>query len=697
MRILFLLSLIGFCYMATAQTQVINSSTFDKNDGWGLIENEKATFRVEGGYYKLTHKRTESGWSANKQIGIDPEKNFFIETKVLHKDGVTNYKYGIYLYDIRKTKSNISYYFCINSDSYFLIYSYNYETKKSVYYQEWKQLKDVVKSDENTLVIQKAGDETIFYINETEVFRTTKDFYGSSLGVVLDNAQEVWYDYITVKQDKGEIKLAAGSDTKYQLENLGDSVNCEYDDLTPIITADEKTLYFSRKEHPENLGDEHKDDIWYSTKNDDGSWAKCKNVGPPLNNDGHNFIVSVVPDNNTVLIANTYNPDGTVKGSGLSISNRTVDGWEIPRKIEIEDYYNDSKYVDYCMSPDKNVLLICAERADSYGERDIYACFRKSETGFSKPVNLGPVVNSFTRENSPFIAADNASLYYSSAGKPGYGGLDVFVTRRLDDSWTKWSEPENLGPNINTENYEMGYNIPASGNYAYMVSNTVPGKMGDIYKVKVPEASKPKPVVLIHGKVLNSKTRTPLEAEISYTNLATNSNVGNARSNPSTGEYQIVLPYGVNYGFSADKTGFYPISENIDVTRLDKYTEIEKDLYLTPLETGTTIRLNNIFFDFNKSDLLPESYSELDKLIATLEKNPGFVIEISGHTDNVGSDEHNLALSKKRAEIVVKYLTDKGVRNTLTAKGYGETNPVANNDTEEGRQMNRRVEFSISK
>jgi outer membrane protein OmpA-like peptidoglycan-associated protein len=696
MKYLSILILLSVSLSAGSQTKIISRSDFETTDGWGLIDDANATFRVSNGYYMLTHKRTTSGWQAAKSAGIEPEKDFYVEAKFIHKEGVTNYKYGFYLKDQRRTNANKQHYLAISANQSFVVYSYDYSTKKSTYHQEWKEMKEVIKGEEDILAIKKSGAETIFYINETEVFRTDVEFYGSSVGFVVDNKQSVWIDYVLVKQDREDILLAEGYDMGYQAENLGDHINSEYDDLAPIISADEKTLYISRKDHPDNMGDEKKSDIWYSVKNNIGEWMPMKNIGTPLNNDGYNYVISITPDNNTLFLANTYHADGSVKGSGLSVSRRTGSGWEVPVTITIDDFYNDNKYGDFCFSTDRKVLIMSCERNDTHGERDLYVSFYTDSNHYSSPVNMGTVINSFASENNPFIAADNNTLYYSSSGKPGYGNSDVFVTKRLDETWTRWSAPRNMGPDINTSGAELTYAIPASGTYAYLVSNKLEGRKGDIYRIQVPASARPDPVVLIRGKILNSKTNEPLASDIIYTNLATNKEAGTALSHPSTGEYQIVLPFGVNYGIQASRNGFYPLSENIDLTRLEKYTEIEKDLYLSPLEQGAVIRLNNIFFDFNKSDLLPESYNELDKLISILNENPGFVIEISGHTDNAGSESYNYALSKKRAEGVVKYLKEKGVKNSLTPIGYGMSKPIAGNDSEEGRKTNRRVEFTIS-
>ncbi|MFA5403843.1 MAG: OmpA family protein [Ignavibacteria bacterium] len=209
---------------------------------------------------------------------------------------------------------------------------------------------------------------------------------------------------------------------------------------------------------------------------------------------------------------------------------------------------------------------------------------------------------------------------------------------------------------------------------------------------------KPNPVVLIYGRVLNAKTNEPIEAEIKYENLSSGLEAGIANSNPNDGSYKIILPYGNNYGYSAKANGYYSVSENINLKKFSDYKEIEKNLYLAPIEIGEVVRLNNIFFDFNKYELKPESFPELDRIVKFLTDYPILEIELSGHTDNLGSHDYNQKLSENRANAVAEYLFTKGIsRNRIMVIGYGETLPIDTNDTDEGRQKNRRVEFKILK
>jgi len=417
-----------------------------------------------------------------------------------------------------------------------------------------------------------------------------------------------------------------------------------------------------------------------------------------LNNTTANSLMSVTPDGNTVFLLHTYNEDGSFKAGGLSISNRNGNTWEVPADLLVFDHYNLNEYNEFSMSNDKKIIILAVEREGTYGEKDLYVSFHIDGPNWSVPLNLGPVVNTRRGEISPFIASDNTTLYFSSNGHPGYGNNDIFLTRRLDDTWTNWSKPENLGKPINTDDWDAYYSVAASGEYAYFVSSKSGYGNSDIFRIKLPEMARPNPVVLVKGKVLNQKNNLPLQAIINYFDLQNSAISGTAMSNPETGYYQITLPAGRLYGFLASAENFISVNENVDLKDLGEYKELERDLYLVPIEIGEKVRLNNIFFETGKWDLLPESFAELDKLVKILNDNPGMEIEINGHTDNVGNDESNLVLSQKRAAAVVTYLLGKGVLSErLDSAGFGETQPVAPNETEDGRALNRRVEFMIVK
>ncbi|WP_338874347.1 OmpA family protein [Spirosoma sp. SC4-14] len=506
-------------------------------------------------------------------------------------------------------------------------------------------------------------------------------------------------------------------------ENLGNQVNSEYNEINPLISPDGKRLYFARISHPNNThGTKGSQDIWYSDLDAaSGKWGPARRMGFPLNKDEYNCAYSITPDGNTMLIKGQY-VNGNYETRGFSLSKKTASGWTPPQKIDIPGYVNMSKGQFDCgfMSADGKVLLMAFSEKKNSKEDDIYVSFRQKDGSWTKPMELGPEVNTKFTETTPFLAPDGATLYFSSNREGGLGSNDIYVTKRVDKTWKHWTKPVNLGPKVNTDGYDAYYTLAASGDYAYLTTfkNTI-GK-GDIVRVKLgdeqptnqpgklgggeevagkADLTRPDPVALVSGKVIDQKTGKPIEARIVYQTLPDGAEVGEATSDPVTGEYKIVLPYGQKYSMRAIAKDFIAEGDNIDLTQTKGFQEIKgKELKLARIEPGAVIPLNNIFFDTGKSELRPESGPELDRLVVNLNENPKMVIEIQGHTDNTGSKEINAKLSQDRADAVREYFISKGIEpDRIGSKGFGEAKPVATNDTDEGRQKNRRVEFVIVK
>lgn len=502
---------------------------------------------------------------------------------------------------------------------------------------------------------------------------------------------------ISATDEKFEPKINLASEIEFKSKpiNLGTGINSRYDEIMPIISPDGKTLYFDRKDHPENTTGKLNDDIWYSEVDASGFWKPAINIGTPLNNNGHNFLSAITPDGNTALLGNVYAADGSM-ASGLSISERTTTGWSFPKKLNVLNYFNRNQYSEFHMGADGKTIIMAIERDDSYGGKDLYVSFRMSNGVWTEPKNLGEVVNSADTEMSPFLAADGKTLYFSSMGHPGYGSNDMFMVRRQDDSWTSWTEPQNLGKAINSKSWDAYYSIPASGDYAYFSSENHSIGKTDIFKIKLPEEIKPEPVVLLSGKVLNKDNGQPIAAEISYENLHTGEEIGVAHSNPKTGEYKIVLPAGMNYGFRAKAENFISINEHLDLTDIKEYKEMSRDLLLAPLKKGEVVVMNNIFFAPSSATLTPDSKPELDRVVQMLKDHPTMQIEVGGHTNNSCSEEWCMKLSTDRAKSVTIYIIKHGVDSKrLKWKGYGSKKPLCPNTNIDCKRKNRRVEFTV--
>ncbi len=491
------------------------------------------------------------------------------------------------------------------------------------------------------------------------------------------------------------------------VERLDENVNSDISELNPLLSPDGKTLYFSRRNHPGNVGGvTDKEDIWYSELGPDGKWTLAKNMGPEFNNEHPNFInaVSATPDGKSVIIllGNKYLENGKMQ-AGVSVSDNLNGKWSEPTPLNIKNDYNFNEKANYFMANTRKALLMSVERADSHGGRDLYVSFSESDIQWTEPLNLGDIINTAGEETAPFLAADNVTLYFSSNGFSGFGGSDVYMTKRLDDTWTNWSEPENMGPDINTKLDDLFFNIPSTSEFAYY-SREVAADNTDVYRVKLPVLLSPEPIVIVRGKLVDAKTGEPIAAKIIYEQLPEGKEVGIAQSNPETGEYEIHLPGGHLYGVRAESKDHISENQHLDLRNITKDGQVlNQDILLAPIEVArvevdATITLNNIFFDFDKAILKPESFPELNRIVDLMNDKNTMEVEIAGHTDSTGPEQYNVGLSERRASSVMRYLTQKGIgQDRVKVVFFGEARPIESNDTREGRKKNRRVEFKIVK
>lgn len=511
------------------------------------------------------------------------------------------------------------------------------------------------------------------------------------------------------------IEIVSGVNRNIQAENLGENVNSQYIEHSPIISPDGKKLYFSRRYHPDNIGGvDDQEDIWVSELDEEsGQWLPAKNIGPPLNTVGPNFIssISVIDGEEVLILGNRYGKKGRMY-TGTSMSTFKDGEYEKPVSLEVENEYNYSPKADFFLTPNGDALIQALERDDSYGGRDLYISFKESRVKWSEPKNLGGILNTIGEEASPFLAKDNKTLYFSSGGHAGYGGLDIYVTRRLDDTWLNWSAPENMGSGINTDLDDEYFSIPSSGKHLYFTRGKVDDDT-DIFRFTVEEffvdpespiyasvehlEEEDVPVVItVMGTVTNSKTGAVLPlTPVVVKRLPDGVAIGSVDADDQ-GAYSFSVRPGARFSFGAEKDGFIPQNENIDLNDIDKSDTIIVDLKLSPIEVGEPIILKNIFFEFDKDVLRTASYPELDKLLGYMQDGQIKRIEISGHTDWKGPGEYNQKLSERRAKAVRKYLIQNGIEEgRMEYAGYGESQPIDTNETVEGRQNNRRVEFKI--
>jgi outer membrane protein OmpA-like peptidoglycan-associated protein len=500
--------------------------------------------------------------------------------------------------------------------------------------------------------------------------------------------------------------------TIIKLENMGAVINTPHIELRPTISADGNLLFFIRENDPHNTNYRtvtNSQDIWFSMRDTSGNWSKAVHLGYPLNTTFYNSVFWISPDNNRILIRGSF-INGDYAGDGASMCYLKEDGyWSKPEALRIKNYgkYDRGWRSGATMAHDGKTLLLYMSPERGSFLNDIYVSFLQKDDTWSEPKSLGKKINlPKYDEMTPYLAADGETLYFSSDRAGGLGDNDIWMTKRLDSTWQKWSDPVNLGSPINTPGWDAFFTLDAGGEYAYLTNSEDGFGESDIVKIKLLEKEKPNPVVLVTGNVYNAKTKEPLSASLVYETLPDGNEAGNGISNPMDGSFKIVLPYDKNYLIRATADKFFAQSENLNLDSLVKegYKEIHKDLYLVPIEIGQVVRLNNVFFDFDKWDLRPESFVELDRVVKLLQENPAIEIEMSAHTDSHGSDEYNFKLSDNRARSVMEYILSKGIDPIrITSQGYGETMPVAPNsnangsDNPEGRQLNRRVEFKILK
>ncbi|RYY63737.1 MAG: OmpA family protein, partial [Chitinophagaceae bacterium] len=382
--------------------------------------------------------------------------------------------------------------------------------------------------------------------------------------------------------------------TIVKVENLGERINTEYPELRPTISADGNLLFFIRMGHPEN---EHiatvrnAQDIWYSMREADGSWTPAEHLNGAVNASQYNAVYWISPDLNSMLIKGAYQ-EGQYYGTGVSMTRLQKDGsWSPPQMLRIRNFhkFGFTQQLGASMGQDgRTMLFYMTDKKNSF-DNDIYVSFLEGGDIWTAPQSLGKKINlPDHNEMSPFIASDGVTLYFSSDRPGGLGENDIWMSKRLDESWTKWSEPVNLGSPINTPNDENFFTLDAGGEYAYLTSSDGAFGASDIVRIKLLEKEKPDPVIIVSGNVYNAKTNQPLSADLIYETLPDGAEAGRGLSNAQDGSFKIVLPYDKNYLIRASADKYFAISENLNLDSLIKvgYKEIHKDLYLAPIEVG---------------------------------------------------------------------------------------------------------------
>ncbi|HZF62928.1 MAG TPA: OmpA family protein, partial [Chitinophagaceae bacterium] len=472
---------------------------------------------------------------------------------------------------------------------------------------------------------------------------------------------------------------------KFQPVNLGDAVNSSESEYFPSMPIDGKALIFTRRINNFN-------EDFFLSESEGTSWQKAIRLNGSINTDQNEGAQIISQDGQWLVFTGCNRPKG-FGSCDIYISYLTPQGWSeainLGSKINTEDWESQP-----CLSPDKRALYFTSRRPGGFGGSDLYVSYLQSNGRWSEAENLGAAINTPGDEQSPFIHADNETLYFTSNGLPGYGDEDLFVVRKKAEG--KWSPPTNLGFPINTIHREGTLFIAADAKTAYYASDRSDSKGGlDIYSFELREDIRPSKTLWVKGKVFDQKTSVGLPSAVELIDLNTKQTVSKVQTDEK-GNYLITLPVGKDYAFNVNRKGYLFYSDNFLLSGKAPDATYEKDIPLQPLEVNASVVLKNIFFDFNKFDLKPASEVELDKLVQLLTENPAVRILISGHTDNVGNTADNLKLSTNRAKAVMNFLVQKGIdAKRLSFKGQGATQPIAENTTEEGRATNRRTEVKI--
>jgi outer membrane protein OmpA-like peptidoglycan-associated protein len=532
--------------------------------------------------------------------------------------------------------------------------------------------------------------------------------------------------------------------TKTTVELLPSPINTEHFDFAPLLDSGESTLIFTSARDTSKRDERNHNQLFESVMLSEkigGEWTEPKNLDQNINHEAHDAATYLSPDGQTLVLYYGDSRDLFVSKYSGGYKSQHLEGWSkpepMPAPINMISWESSG-----CFSPDGQFFFFASDRNEGYGDLDIYMCRKLPDGRWDRPTNLGPQVNTPANEDAPFMHADG-TLYFGSEGHPGLGNYDIFKTRLVG---TKWQKPENLGWPVNSPEYENYFYLTPDKRHGYFTSVRQMGVGNtDIYIANFPEEVKvdlitqaiklradsiaradslsaiaklnpmsadsiennsfvdPSIKAEFHvatefrGKVLDEDDGKPLHAEIILVDNKTNKILTRAYSNKKNGVFIIIIPHGGNYGVSASCEGYLFTSMNFDVPAFASSQTIETAIIMSKAEVGSKSTLKNIFFDSGKSDLRPESVSELTRLVELLSRNPRLRVQINGHTDSFGDNLTNKNLSLKRAQSVVDYLIKNGIESSrVKAVGYGEERPlVSNDDEEEGREINRRTEIEV--
>lgn len=499
-----------------------------------------------------------------------------------------------------------------------------------------------------------------------------------------------------------------------------EGVNSSYDEHSPMLSPNGQTLYFTRAGHPSNIGGVlDQGDIWYSNKTDQG-WSQPVHAGGNLNHVGLNGVVGFSADGQRMYLLNYFDEQGTGISkiqNGISMSSRSNGQWGTPRKLPIQFFLNESAHISATISNDEQVIIMAIQSFETEGNEDLYFSVKSADGKWSQPANMGSTLNTYAQEWTPFLAHDMKSLYFTSNGHNGARGRDIFVSERKNMvSWVDWSTPKNLGSELNSVGTEQGLSFVSGDQVAYFSSTQNSEGFGDIFAYAMPESipeaeevlpdlvdaaveDQSKEQVIMAFQVLDSRTEASLDADVVLIYNGQEKTIKASDILSIAKQFELTLDEGTDLKVSIQLEGYLKYEKLFKAGQPSANAQggVER-LLLTRQDVGTTVKIENILFNRARASFSnpEEATRQIDELIQLMKNNPGMAIRLEGHTDNRGDEKLLQRLSEERVKTVREYMLSKGIDdNRIEYVGYGGTKPLSDNESPEGVDINRRVEFVI--